>query len=174
MIGMKIVNPLKKVKRLWCWERLSVGGEGGDRGWDDWMASLTQWTWVWGNSRRKWSPGMGKPGVLQPMGLWRVKDNLATGQQPQEKMRCFHPFFLQSFNVSGSRVWTLGCQELVTPAQSAVSLGCVHHPQVMGVREPFLSKRDLWDVYLHLAIKISSNNSLWRIGPISLILLWWT
>ena len=33
-------------KRLWCWERFKVGGEGDDRGWDDWMASLTQWTWV--------------------------------------------------------------------------------------------------------------------------------
>ena len=34
-------------KRFWCWERLKAGGEGVDRGWDGWMASLTQWTWVW-------------------------------------------------------------------------------------------------------------------------------
>ena len=33
-------------KRPWCWERLKVGGEGDDRGWDVWMASSTQWTWV--------------------------------------------------------------------------------------------------------------------------------
>ena len=33
-------------KRPWCWERLKAGGEGDDRGWDSWMASLTQWTWV--------------------------------------------------------------------------------------------------------------------------------
>ena len=39
-------------KRLWCWEKLKAGGEVDDRGWDGWMASLTQWTWVWGNSRR--------------------------------------------------------------------------------------------------------------------------
>ena len=39
-------------KRLWCWERLRVGGEGGDWGWDGWMASPTQWTWVWANSGR--------------------------------------------------------------------------------------------------------------------------
>ena len=25
-------------KRLWCWERLKVGGEGDDRGWDGWVA----------------------------------------------------------------------------------------------------------------------------------------
>ena len=34
-------------KRPWCWERLKVGGEGDNRGWDGWMASRTQWTWVW-------------------------------------------------------------------------------------------------------------------------------
>ena len=34
-------------KRPWCWERLKAGEEGDDRGWDGWMASLTQWTWVW-------------------------------------------------------------------------------------------------------------------------------
>ena len=31
-------------------EKLKIGGEGDDRGQDDWMASLTQWTWVWVNS----------------------------------------------------------------------------------------------------------------------------
>ena len=35
----------------WCWERLKVGGEGDDRGWDGWMASPTVWTWVWVGSR---------------------------------------------------------------------------------------------------------------------------
>ena len=29
---------------------LEAGGEGDDRGWDGWMASLTWWTWVWVNS----------------------------------------------------------------------------------------------------------------------------
>ena len=37
-------------KILWCWEGLGAGGEGDNRGWDDWMASSTQWTWVWVNS----------------------------------------------------------------------------------------------------------------------------
>ena len=37
-------------KRPWCWERLREWGEGGNRGWDGWMASPTQWTWVWANS----------------------------------------------------------------------------------------------------------------------------
>ena len=53
-------------KRPWCWERLRAGGEGDDRRCNGWMASLTQWTWVWASSWSWWWTG--KPGVLQPMG----------------------------------------------------------------------------------------------------------
>ena len=60
-------------KRPWCWERLKAGGD--NRGWDSWMAP-TQWTWVWGSSRRWWRTG--KPGVLQSMGLQRVGHDWAT------------------------------------------------------------------------------------------------
>ena len=41
---------LTHLKRPWCWERLKAGGKGDDRGWDGWMASSAQWTWVWANS----------------------------------------------------------------------------------------------------------------------------
>ena len=41
-------------KRLSCWERLRAGGEGGNRGCESWLVSLTPWTWVWANSRRWW------------------------------------------------------------------------------------------------------------------------
>ena len=44
-------------KRPWWWERLRAGGEGDDRGWDGWMASPTQWTWVWVNSGSCWWTG---------------------------------------------------------------------------------------------------------------------
>ena len=53
-------------KRPWCWERLKVRGEVDSRGWDDWMASLTRWTWVSASSWNWWWTGM--PGVLQSMG----------------------------------------------------------------------------------------------------------
>ena len=43
------------------------GRRGDNRGWDGWMASLTQWTWVWANFRRQWRTR--KPDVLQSMGL---------------------------------------------------------------------------------------------------------
>ena len=58
-------------KKPWCWESLKVGGEGDDRGWDGWMASLTQWTWVWESSGSWWWTG--KAGTLQCMGLQRVR-----------------------------------------------------------------------------------------------------
>ena len=64
------------MKRPWCWERLKAGGEGDDRGWDGWMASLTQWTWVWVSSRSRW--WIGKPGVLQSVRLQRVRHDWAT------------------------------------------------------------------------------------------------
>ena len=56
-----------------------AGGEGGDRGYDGWMSSPTQWTWVWASFRRWWRTG--KPGLLQSMGLQRVGHDLATEQQ---------------------------------------------------------------------------------------------
>ena len=39
-------------KRTWCWERLKAKEEGGSRGWDGEIASPTQWTWIWTNSKR--------------------------------------------------------------------------------------------------------------------------
>ena len=53
-----------------CWERLKAGGEGDDRGWGGWMASPTQWTWVWVDSGSWWWTG--RPGVLWFMGLQRI------------------------------------------------------------------------------------------------------
>ena len=63
-------------EKPWCWEGLKAGGEGGDRGWDGWMASLTQRTWVWVNSGSWWWTG--RPGVLQFMGSQRVRHDWAT------------------------------------------------------------------------------------------------
>ena len=52
-------------KRTWCLKRLWAGGEGEDRGWDGWMASPIQWTWIDMNWSKLWE--MVKPGVLQSM-----------------------------------------------------------------------------------------------------------
>ena len=67
---------LTHLKRPWCWERLKAGGEGDHIGWDGWMASLTQWTWVWLNSGNwRWTE---RPGMLQSMESQRVGHDWAT------------------------------------------------------------------------------------------------
>ena len=67
---------LTHLKRPWCWERLRAGGEGDNRGWDGWMASPTQWTWVWVGSR-SWC-WTGRPVVLQLMGSQRIRHDWVT------------------------------------------------------------------------------------------------
>ena len=63
-------------KRSWYWRRLKAGGAGDDRRWGGWVASPTQWTWVWANSGSWWWTG--KPGMLQSMESQWVGHNWAT------------------------------------------------------------------------------------------------
>ena len=58
-------------KRPWCCKRLRAMAEVVDRGYDDWMTSPIQGTWIWVNSRRQWRTR--EPGVLQSMGSQRVR-----------------------------------------------------------------------------------------------------
>ena len=53
MLKLKLQSCGHLMQRPWCWERLRVGGKGDNRGWDGWMASLTQWTWICPNSGRQ-------------------------------------------------------------------------------------------------------------------------
>ena len=64
---------LTHLKRPWCWERVKAEGEGDDRGWDGWMTSPTQWTWVFVNSGSWWWTG--RPGVLQIGHDWATELN---------------------------------------------------------------------------------------------------
>ena len=65
-----LIEELTHWKRPWCWERLKAEGEGNDREWDVWMASLTWWTWVWASSRGWWRTG--KPDMQQSIGSQTV------------------------------------------------------------------------------------------------------
>ena len=62
------------------------------RGWDGWMASMTQWTWVWVSLGRWWRTG--KPDMLQFMGLQRIRHNWATEQQQNGYMKMTQTLFL--------------------------------------------------------------------------------
>ena len=69
---MRRTNSLEKTLML---GKMKVGGEGDNRGWDGWIPSLTQWTWVWVNSGCWWWTG--RTGVLQSMGSqsWTQRSN---------------------------------------------------------------------------------------------------
>ena len=79
---------LTHLKRPWCWERLKVGREGDDRGWDGCMASPTQWRWVWVDSGSWWWTE--RPGVLWSMGSQRVRHDWATELYWTEWYTCEH------------------------------------------------------------------------------------
>jgi len=99
MLSRLVITFLPRSKRLlisWLQspsvvilEGLGAGGEGDDRGWDGWMASLTRWTWVWMNSGSWWWTG--RPGVLWFMGSQRVGHDWVTDLiwSDNEKDICF-------------------------------------------------------------------------------------
>ena len=78
MLKLKLswCEELTHLKRPWLWERLRAGGEGNDRVWGCWMASLTQLTWVCVNFGSWWWTG--RPAVLQFMGSQRVGHDWVT------------------------------------------------------------------------------------------------
>ena len=72
----------------WCWKNWGQE-EMDDRGWDGWIVSPTQWTWVWKNSGREWRTG--KLDMLQSMESQRIGHDFMTKQQPKKipvKGRC--------------------------------------------------------------------------------------
>ena len=88
----------------WWWERLKAGGGGDDRGWDGWMASPTQWTWIWVNSR-SW------PGVLQSMGWQRVGHEWATELN-----------WASALEPTGHKSWSLRAESQCSATREATSM----------------------------------------------------
>ena len=71
--------------------KIGGGGEGDDRVWDSWMASPTQWVWVWASSGSWWWTG--KPGVLRSMGSKRVEHDWAT------ELNCWTHIWIWRYNI---------------------------------------------------------------------------
>ena len=115
---------LTHLKRPWCWERLKAGGEGGDRGWDGWMASPTQWAWVWVNSGSWWWTG--KPGKLQSMGWQRVGQDWATELNWRPVMLVNYFLLLRKYK-HVVLVYLLNCVQLFCdPLDYSLTLSSVH------------------------------------------------
>ena len=94
------------LEKLWCWERLKAGEEGDDRGCDGWMASPTQWTWVWASSRRCWRTR--KPVVLQSIQSQRVttlKEQSFSHKQSYSERNTWQIAFLDSKSLSFRLEW---------------------------------------------------------------------
>ena len=90
-------------KRPRCWERLKVGGEGDDRRWDCWMASLTRWAWVWVSSGSWWWTG--KPCVHGVSKSWNRLSDLTELSLALTDMHVFFSRVLDSnpFSILFSR-----------------------------------------------------------------------
>ena len=96
-------------KRAWWWERLKAGGDGDDWGWGGWIASPTQWTWVWASSKSWWWTG--KPGVLRFM-----------GSQSQTQLSHWTDWLAASNREGTAReggLWKASCQKLDNDSNSA-------------------------------------------------------
>ena len=87
----QLMQKLTYWKRLWCSERLKAGGEGDDRGWDGWMAPLTQWTWVWADSGRD-SDGQGS---LACCSKWGRKKSDMTEWLNNKQQQCKYLLVMQ-------------------------------------------------------------------------------
>ena len=102
-----------------------MAGEGDDRGWDGWMSSLTQWTWIWANFGRQWRTG--KPGLLQSMCLQRVGHDLLSNWTTA---KCF---------------WI---HKWISPASSILSLGLLYQFLTTSMTSPEKQNIQNWTLDL--------------------------
>ena len=96
-----VVLELTHWKRLWCWERLKVGGERDDRGWDGLMTSPTQHmslSKLWELVMDMWW-WTGRPGILQSMGSQTVRHNWVTELNWSVKKNTLKRIHMKEFNV---------------------------------------------------------------------------
>ena len=123
-------------KRLWFWEGLGAGGEGDDRGWDGWMASLTQWTWVWVNSGSWWWTG--RTGMLQFMRSQRVGHNWVTELNWTELNWNFLWSYIETIHtyISNAKIVNIRLDEFSQSECICVQAQGVHSTQTLTLVAP--------------------------------------
>ena len=100
---------------------LRAGGEGDYRGWVGWMASPTQWTWVWVNSGSWWWTG--RPGVLHSLGSQRVGHDWVT------ELNSMHVQALSRISLRNEMKWNevvQSCLTLCNPRDCSLPGSSVH------------------------------------------------
>ena len=140
-------------KRLWCWEGLGAGGEEDNRGWNGWMASLTQWTWIWVNSGSWWWTG--RPGVLRLTGSQRVGHDWAT----ELNWLTDHSFICVSVHVF-TTPWTEACESSLSFSVSQNLLKFMSTESVMPSNHFVLSHPLLFLPLVFPSIRVFSSESL--------------
>ena len=136
---------------------LRAGGEGDDKGWDGWVASLTQWTWVWVNSGSQWWTG--SPGVLQFMGSQGAGLDWATELNWTDKMDLFGKVKSLLFNILSRLVKTF------LPRSNHFLISCLQS-QYAVILEPQKIKSDtISTVSLSICHEV--------MGPVAVILVFW-
>ena len=118
---MQKTDSLKKTLIL---GRNESGRRGVNRGWDVWMASLTQWTWVWVGSGIWWWPG--KPGVLQSMGSQRVGHDWLTELNWTEFLQCWGDICYTSMLIPHNYVLSISPIPVEPPSAPHSSLRVCH------------------------------------------------
>ena len=95
--------------------KIEAEGEGDNREWDGWMASPTQWTWIWVSSRSWWWTG--RPGVLQSTRLQRVRHDWVTELNSTETHYGYCALYFYYYYISSiSDHQALDLKRLGTPA----------------------------------------------------------
>ena len=107
----------------------------GDRGWDGWMASPTQWTWVWVDSGSWWWTG--RPGVLQSMGSQRVRYDWATELN-----------------------WTTGKEMTLTSSRN-IHVG--RHVELKLIQSPYFICEKFWAKERGISCPVTPSYQLWDI-----------
>ena len=139
---------LTHLKRPWCWGRLKAGGEGDDSGWDGWIASLTQWTWVWVNSGSWWWTD--RPGVLQSMGS-QSRTRLSDWTTVMRLWQQIYVLFSHSVMSDSVTPWTAARQASLSLSTSCSLLRLMSAESVMPSNHLILwSKLCLKDLYISL------------------------
>ena len=149
--------PSRILQGFRSWERLKAGGEGDDRGWDGWMASPTQWTWVWVNSRSWWWAG--SPGVLQSMSSQRVGHEWATEQQ-QKLLNQFSSVQSLSCVRLFATPWTAACQTSLSITNSQSLLKLMSIKRMMPSNHLILCHPLLLPPSIFPRIRVFSNESV--------------